>query len=57
MMGVRATVVGGEAFGADRRCGRSTAGAVGAVAVGAVYPLAYPMAYHYMVSVAQCTYR
>ncbi len=34
MMGVRATLVGGEGVKANRRCGRSTAGAVGAVEVG-----------------------
>eukprot|EP01050_Picozoa_sp_SAG11_P014991 SAG11_NODE_1903_length_4090_cov_9.110805_1_plen_38_part_00 len=35
MMGVRATLVGGEGLGASRRCGRPTAGAVGAAEVGA----------------------
>eukprot|EP01050_Picozoa_sp_SAG11_P024153 SAG11_NODE_5064_length_1675_cov_18.774112_1_plen_106_part_00 len=33
-MGVRATLVGGKGLKANRRCGRSTAGAVGAVEVG-----------------------
>eukprot|EP01050_Picozoa_sp_SAG11_P017127 SAG11_NODE_2429_length_3371_cov_5.133863_5_plen_36_part_00 len=35
MMGARTTLVGGEGLEANRRCGRPTAGAVGAVAVGA----------------------
>ena len=34
MMGARATLVGGEELEANRRCGRPTAGAVGAVEVG-----------------------
>mgnify|MGYP006974189598 CR=1 FL=1 len=34
-MGVSATLAGGTVFEAYRRCGRPTAGAVGAVAVGA----------------------
>ena len=33
-MGVRATLVGGKGLEANRRCGRPTAGAVGAVEVG-----------------------
>eukprot|EP01050_Picozoa_sp_SAG11_P009070 SAG11_NODE_832_length_6948_cov_10.083662_2_plen_83_part_00 len=36
-MGVRATLVGGKGLEANRRCGRSTAGAVGAVAGGTKY--------------------
>eukprot|EP01050_Picozoa_sp_SAG11_P019887 SAG11_NODE_3242_length_2588_cov_1.515468_3_plen_64_part_00 len=34
MMGARTTLVGGGGLKANRRCGRPTAGAVGAVAVG-----------------------
>eukprot|EP01050_Picozoa_sp_SAG11_P006131 SAG11_NODE_464_length_9216_cov_131.568326_5_plen_40_part_00 len=34
VMGVRATLVGGKGLEANRRCRRSTAGAVGAVEVG-----------------------
>eukprot|EP01050_Picozoa_sp_SAG11_P002111 SAG11_NODE_102_length_16709_cov_31.066093_18_plen_89_part_00 len=37
-MGVRATLVGGKGLEANRRCGRSTAGPLGAVEVGSLFP-------------------
>eukprot|EP01050_Picozoa_sp_SAG11_P013880 SAG11_NODE_1655_length_4504_cov_31.952100_5_plen_69_part_00 len=43
VMGVRATLVGGKGLKANRRCGRSTAGAVGAVEVGSKIILTTPV--------------
>ena len=37
MMGVRATLVGEKVLEAYRRCGRSTAGPLGAVEVGTIF--------------------